>query len=180
MRYLITTGYLLYPRCLIPRGTIGRCEWPDMLGTAHVGMSGQVPQQPKCRPQSTHIMPPRHGHLGFQYPPGDTKLIPRLQHGRSEMFPYVRPLQFHVIKPDNVRVSRLTRNDQFPLFVGPHILGGVVVQSIVRIVVLVHGRPAGIGPVVKFPMRHVEFVGKDQFVEPFGIVRGISGWGGGG
>ena len=84
-------------------------------------------------------------------------------------------MQFHVIKSDNIRIGGLTGNDQFALFIGPDIVGGIVVQRVVRIIVFVHRRPPGIGPVVKFTMGDVEFVGKDQFVNAFGIVRGIGG-----
>jgi len=78
---------------------------------------------------------------------------------------------FDVVKSDNVRVVGFGCDFELSIVVGAHIVVTVIMEGVVCVIVLFHGSPAWIRPVVKLSIGCIEFIGKNELVRD-GRIKG--------
>mmetsp|Transcript_28430 Transcript_28430/g.57457 ORF Transcript_28430/g.57457 Transcript_28430/m.57457 type:complete len:377 (-) Transcript_28430:902-2032(-) len=84
---------------------------PDVLGGAHVGVAGEVAQEPKRRPEPTHVVLAREAHLRFHDAAGEAELVPRLEHGGAEVLGDFGFAVGHVVKAHDFGIVGLRADD---------------------------------------------------------------------
>ena len=152
------------------RAGLGRADAagprPHVLGRSDVGVARQVAQEPEGRPKAADVVLAGQNDLGLHDAAGEAELVPPLQHGTAEVLGVVHLLLLHVGVADDLRVGRLGLDDQLAVVVGEDVRGRVVVLRVVGVVVLLHGGPLGILPVVEGSAGRVELVGEHKIVRP--------------
>mmetsp|Transcript_9771 Transcript_9771/g.20274 ORF Transcript_9771/g.20274 Transcript_9771/m.20274 type:complete len:202 (-) Transcript_9771:402-1007(-) len=169
---------LLAIECLF--GTnVGRPR-PNVLGASHVGVACQVSQQPKCWPQTTNVTFSRQLNLGFHNATSETKLVPRLQHGRFEMLGFTNLLfRIFFVFPNDIGIFGLSFNDELSIFVRFSIRGRIIVKGVVGVIVFLECGPSWIASVFKGSLGNIELLRKDELMRircAGGIRRRSSCW----
>mmetsp|Transcript_16331 Transcript_16331/g.35296 ORF Transcript_16331/g.35296 Transcript_16331/m.35296 type:complete len:372 (-) Transcript_16331:303-1418(-) len=142
---------------------------PNVFGTPHVGVPREVAQQPKCRPESPHVVLARQCNFRLHDSAREAEFVPRLEHGAFEMFGDLFPLARHVVEPHDLRVRGLAFNDQIALRVRISIIVRVIMLRIIRIIILFQRRPSWIIAILKCSMRSVEFITEHEIINSLGL-----------
>jgi hypothetical protein len=135
----------------------------------------QITQQPKGGPQTTNVRFSGQCDSGFDNATRHTKLVPCLQHGTSKVFGHVRSPQFDVVEAYNLGICCFAGDYEFSVGISYGILWCVIMQGVVGVIILIQGRPTGIGAIVKAPVGCVEFIRKNELKNSIWIKGWVSG-----
>mmetsp|Transcript_25876 Transcript_25876/g.53507 ORF Transcript_25876/g.53507 Transcript_25876/m.53507 type:complete len:213 (-) Transcript_25876:132-770(-) len=152
---------------------------PQIVRRRLVGGPSQIAQHPHRGPQPSNVRLPRQNDVHFHNAPGETELVPTLNHPAFEMLGGLRPFLLDVIVmiPGSLLDERA--DGEHPVRGGRDGAGVVEVEGSaarggVVVVGFVEGRPHGVVAVGEGAIGDVEFVGHDE------VVGGAVDEGGGG